>query len=540
MTKPMIDIPDKDVLISDFSVQLGVEISKHNKIFYSQISDQVVEISYMNIGIDNKQKFLGLKAVSRNRFVSVVEEYVTPCKDYVEGYGRNATVVRRRHSINASTAAICLECDNFINELSMIGRVLTVPIPHDYKGKLTLPKHGYDERFLTYMPENAPNIDVNMNINEAKKIIDKIYEEFCFKEYDGDINLYKTNAIAHLLTPFILGLASAHNIVTPLFFYEANRPRCGKDYCANIVGILYEGAPIEDPVICSDTDNGNSGDELRKKITTAVISGRRRYHSSNNRGFIKNATFEGAITKREWIDRILGKNIEVSMPLEIVFSMSGNLGIKMTTDLSERCRFIRLHLVEENANERKFKNSRLHEWIIDNRELVLSALYALVREWYNSGKKKSDKIYVTATEWSEIVGSILEFVGYGNPSVNDDNVNEEIDPETADAKKMFSLCYKKFSDNPIEIKQIFDYIKGPDSVEIMDDELFPDIKLDALNDRPARTKFSLLMKKFDNREFGNILFKCVNSDVVSYRRKYRFIKKDTAADIKVIKGGSKK
>ena len=84
----------------------------------------------------------------------------------------------------------------------------------------------------------------------------------------------------------------------------ANRERAGKDYCANIVSIVYENQAVEDTAISKD---GSSDEEFRKKIFAVLSSGRSVFHSSNNRGFLNSAELEGLIT-REFHRARIGTN----------------------------------------------------------------------------------------------------------------------------------------------------------------------------------------------------------------------------------------
>ena len=94
------------------------------------------------------------------------------------------------------------------------------------------------------------------------------------------------------------------NISTPAFVYTGNRPGLGKDYCAAIPSLVMEGSYKEDTPIC-DGGRGVDGDELRKKITTAIKNGRKSMHFSNNKGNMKSGILEKLITDYIWTYRLL-------------------------------------------------------------------------------------------------------------------------------------------------------------------------------------------------------------------------------------------
>jgi len=174
-------------------------------------------------------------------------------------------------------------------------------------------------------------------------------------------------------------------------------------------------------------------------------------HFSNNKGHINNSVFESAITSKFWSDRMLGRNEMVNIPNEIDFSLSGNIGVTYTPDLANRCRFINLFLEIEDANSRKFGNPKLHETILKDRENILSALYSLVRNWYDNGKPEGSIPFTSFSDWAEVCGGIMECAGYNSPCITDKN-NLEVagDSETSDMKQLFEICYFAHPNTPIK------------------------------------------------------------------------------------------
>jgi hypothetical protein len=186
---------------------------------------------------------------------------------------------------------------------------------------------------------NAPVIDMNISLEKAKEIIDNLFKEFCFKSEQD-----KINAIAGFITPYLRGLFSSFSVRTPVFIYEANRERAGKDYLAGLTGILYEGFALEEPPISTGDKMQNNSDELRKKILSSMMYGRKRLHFSNNKGYLNNAVFESITTAEKYSDRPLGRSEILTFHNELDFSLSGNIGMTLTPDLANRSRFIKLFL----------------------------------------------------------------------------------------------------------------------------------------------------------------------------------------------------
>ena len=507
----MIKLPTAGKLVSEFAVDVGEELSDKEILFYRGETQDIVEIGKIKHNNDGKEEieYKGFVPVSANRFITLAEKYCTP---YIliendEGYEK----VRKSMSNNMASAV--LVSDNFRNVLPIINKIFTIPQPMMYQGKLTFPKAGYDERFSSWLPHDAPKIsNPEMKLEEAKVIINKMYCEFCFKDEEQD----KTNAIAGLLTPFIRGLYPSQ-AVTPLFAYLANRERAGKDCCANCTGILYEGIVIEESALSDGKKFGNSTDELRKKVLSAFISGRKRMHFANNKGEINNAILEGLITNLNFTDRLLGSNRNLSFPNDMEKSISGNTGLTMTPDLINRTIFINLFLDIEDANTRQFKNKYLHAWIIENREEILSALFSLIRNWIDKGKPNGTIPFASFPEWSNICGGIMEAAGYGNPcKPNNQNEGVTLNPESEDMKLLFEQCYEHYPD---------EYITKQNIVRIVEEnheDMFSDIDFSL---RSGQTIFGSKLVNNIGRFFSGIkLFVKDKTIKKTSQWKYKFMK----------------
>lgn len=497
--------PGKRRLVSEFADEIAGLIYKEDALFFRPESREIVEIGI----IDNENHhFLGFSLVSSSRFVTLIERFVEPgVFDY---NSKTKTLEWNSKSITKDLANTTLESSNFQNKLKKIKRIFNVPIPIVYNKSVTFPKKGYDERFESWTPHRSPEIKYpGMKLDQAKKIIKDLFKEFCFESKHDYIN-----AIAAFITPFLRGLYSSFNVRTPVFFYKANRERAGKDYCAGITGIIYEGAVTEDPPISSGERN-NSSDELRKKLMSAFRSGRKRLHFSNNKGYINNSSFEAIITSPTWHDRILGKSEDSTYDNEFDFSLSGNTGIGLTADLSNRSLFINLFLDIEDANAREFKNPNLHQWVRENRELILSAVYCLVRHWEEKGYPEGDVVFSSFPEWARICGGIMKAAGYDSPNNSQQDLEIGGDLETLGMKSLFEWMYTQIPDTFKTKKEIMDYIQDMD---------YPVMQHYNFDERGDRMRFSKLLLKFCGRILSDIRLVRDSSEKASPNQKFKFTK----------------
>jgi hypothetical protein len=497
-------------LVSSVAEELVSILKKEYTLFYREDSRDIVEIGRIE-DKEGNSSFTGFFPEKADRFITQIEKFCVPVVERWNESLKQLFTIKK--SINQALATTILSSDIMQKGLPKIKRIFTIQMPILKQGKLVIPKKGYDEHFESWMPFDAPEIkDMSMSIENAKEIIEgNILEEFCF-ETQRD----KVTAIAGIITPFIRGLYSRFSVRTPLFFYIGNRERAGKDYLAGITGIIYEGFPFEEPPIStSENAKTNSTEELRKKILALMIYGRKRFHSSNNKGFINNAIFESVLTAEKYSDRILGRSENLTFDNELEFSLSGNTGIGFTPDLANRSKFIRLFLDIEDANSRQFRNPNLHGWVKENREMVLSAIYAFIRNWVEKGTPKGKVPFASFQEWSEICGGILEAAGYENICGSDlSAITMGVDTETADMKTLFEIGFETYPEQWVSKGKIKELIEGQDIFTYVN-----------LNERSDQTKFGNKINKYVGRVLSGIRLIVRDTTVRSARQELMFTKK---------------
>lgn len=509
---PCIPLPGEGRLISEFSSEVSEVLKDKQILFYRPDLKDIVEIGRIKLHKTGKEKYTGFKELKAIRFITLSEKYFTPGNNV---YDKTLGWEFKGKSMSAALSAAVIVAENLQQALPQIERIFTVPIPIIHVGKITFPKKGYDERFSSWLPHDSPGISKpDMKLEEAKEILTTLFKEFPFKTKQD-----ATNALAALLTPYLKGLYTKFNKRSPVTFYLANRERVGKEYCAGITGIVHEGNALEEsPISSSENARSNHTEELRKKILAAMISGRVRMHFSNNKGFINNAVFEAVVTAERYSDRKLGTNEILTFDNELDFSLSGNTGIGFTPDFANRCRFVNMFLDIEDANSRKFDKPDLHNWVLNNRENILSALYALVRNWFDKGKPKGTIPFASFPEWSEICGGIMEAADLGNPCVPDkDIIALSGDSETTDMKELFELCYEKYPNEWIKKNKIIEIIESEES------NIFSYLDFMKKSDQ---TRFGKKIIKFIGRILSDIRLVVKDSDIRPSRYEYMFTKGD--------------
>lgn len=501
---PDILLPQENkTLVTDFIRNLS-ELLKDTDLFYRVADNSIIEI------IEGK-----MKIVTATRMISLIEGVCVPgIKRWKEKGEGGGYWVFHKKTASEQMCKIVLATPDFYNKLKRIEKVLSVPVPILKDGKILFPNKQYNPELKLYLNTDAPELSKpDMELEEAKEILNDLFKEFCFKD---DSKEDEVKSLLGLLTPYVRGLYDSWNTRTPVFVYFANRERAGKDYLAAIRLLIFEGTAIEEPPISTGKKDGGSNDELRKKFLSGLMAGKQFMHFSNNKGFINNSVFEQFVTAKVYEDRILGKNDIAAFENNLELSLSANTGTTMTADLGHRSVVINLFLGMEDVNKREFKRPNLHYDIIQDRALILSALYSLVRNWFDKGMPKSKELFTSFPEWARVGGGVIEAAGYENPLKNIKVDEVGVDDETSDMKALFEYMFERYADENLSKKQIRDIIINDND---FGSSVFGWMNLE---ERSGQTRFGFLMDKYSGREFDDVVMKRDTTVKRKSRQKIRF------------------
>lgn len=517
--KKQIQIPMLGKSISTFIKEIIPSLKESNKLYYRRDTRDVVEVGDVEYKDINEQEknFIGFLPIKSERFITLLEQIFET--GFMSFDDKTKQHYFREKTLGVGAVNIILASELIEKGLFNIKRIFSIPCPIKNNGNITFPNKGYDERFSSWLPHNAPEIEQpNMSVDQGKEVIKKVLSEFAF-ETESDYKI----AISSLITPFLRGLYGSWYSRTPVFIYMANRERVGKDYLAGVISIIYEGVFIEDSPISRGGNISNNEDELRKKITSSFIMGRKRLHFSNNKGFINNGVFEGIVTTTTYSDRLLGKNNLVIFGNDLEFSLSCNIGVTFTPDLIKRSRLIKLFYGEENINKRKFENPQLHKWVTDNRGLILSAIYSLIKNWFDQGCVEGSVPFTSFPEWARVCGGIMESAGYGSPCDEQQNLVIGGDTNTENMKRLFEICYTISPNKYLTKGEIKEILKKDEY-----NDLFAWVDWEKKSDQ---TKFGNILTTYINRIMSDIIMRVEDSSQRSARQRVGFFSTKAKASI---------
>ena len=506
--RPRVDAPGQNRPISDFAVAVGEILAETNDWYVR--NDRPVVLREVPVADPVPGTCLGSSTTvfhypSANECRSLIERWVEIGATHRSG---NLEVFVAQ-SMGKDTTTALLDSPQFKKCLPPIRRILDVPVPILVDDQLTMVTPGYNRGLHAYCRTEVDRVEA-LPLEESKALIHELLNGFPFAN-----DLSRCLAIARLLTPFCKGLMG-WSVRTPLWVFEANRPRAGKDYLAGCCGILYEGRANEDAPLDRDSN------ETRKRITAALLSGRRFMHFANTAGDIHNDAFEQAVTAKTLSNRLLGSNdaaSDLTMDNELEFSVSGNTGFTFSEDFALRCRRISLAFFEPDANGRRFPKADLHGWIRQNRARILGALAGLIWEWDRQGRPEGPTPFTSFPEWARVVGGIMVACELGDPCAAQRDGTFTKDPVTEDMTTLYQLAASVGGSKWMSKADVRALIsESSENNRHHDLELFPQWDL---QQRAGQTAFGLALQRYQGRDLGGIRMEVDATD--KRRVRYRFV-----------------
>jgi hypothetical protein len=162
-------------------------------------------------------------------------------------------------------------------------------------------------------------------------------------------------------------------------------------------------------------------EELRKKITTALMRGQQMVRWDNVTHRVDSAVLSSVLTEPIWQDRVLGINRDVELPVRAIFMMNGN-NLSFSQEIARRAVPCRLDLskqagglryAEEPWRRNNFRHPDLTGWAAQHRgELVWAAL-TLIQAWIAARRPPGQRSIGSYEQWAAVTGGIVEHAAGG-------------------------------------------------------------------------------------------------------------------------------
>jgi hypothetical protein len=192
----------------------------------------------------------------------------------------------------------------------------------------------------------------------------------------------------------------------PIALLDAPAAGTGKGLLANAIVMIASGRRAGTMV------EAENEAEWRKKITSALMTGRIFHLIDNVERPLQDASLSSLLTTPEWNDRLLGTNTQISIHGAAlgIWCATGN-NITLDGDMPRRCYHIRIDAKRANPFLRapeEFKHPRLLKWVDQERPALLSALLTVCRAWFTRGRPtKGAPTLGSYEEWTEAIWGVL-------------------------------------------------------------------------------------------------------------------------------------
>lgn len=271
---------------------------------------------------------------------------------------------------------------------------------------------GYCEESKYYIVGSAPPPWKGTPEQAVDFLVNDVLVDFCFKD-DASI----AHALALMLLPVV---RPAIDGATPLHVIDAPIMNSGKSKLAEAL-LLVTQPEVE----------GQGAPKTEEEWTKSLVTSLRYLPSyvffDDLGGKLESNELNGVLTSKRWSGRLLGTNDKMKVPITAAWIVTSN-NIKLSPDLSERSIWIRLDTGMPDPGRRtQFKHPDL-KWIRRENAKILSAVLCIVEHGAKCNFPFTGRKHNKYSEWSSVIGGILESCGVKGFMGNFDEMRISADP----------------------------------------------------------------------------------------------------------------
>jgi len=476
-TRPKVQLPGDNYLLSECAREVGRILA----------SKDIFSRGGLVFTINERKD--GLTPMTPETLRTWIEDYLVLYK--VRKVTGTDQTIQFTRTITETDAGGILASPQFIGQLQHIERFNPIRVPvmryRDNDLHIVLLPEGYDEESRSFTFDSVP-IMTGMPAAEAKSIIDDLLSEFQF----ADNGRSKAVAVSAMMTVFGRGLLP-RKALRPCFIFLGNAEGSGKTLlvkCATVPVLGYA------PVGTRPKDE----DEMRKALLAAVLEARPVLFFDNAKKHITSEALEGFLTTQDYEGRILGQTKLFRGENDAITFVTGN-GCTVSPDMRRRSLFCELFLECERAEDRVFQHNLEVPMLLERRSEILTALWALIQEWDKDMRPKPSRGNSSFSDWSEIIGGIVEHAGYGCP-LETPKIEAAADQDGEDMRALINALADGATLKAVEFSEVVDAARAGGLFEWL---IPPDGELEAR----AKASFASLLKRYDRRLVGGHRFSLI-------------------------------
>lgn len=386
--QPRVMIPHDGYKISASAESLFTEIAKSGRFFYR--GGAVVEL------VDDPDDGFISQPLVPAAAVSRFENHVCFTKPAKEGKQPTLT------NINEQTAKLYLKTDAARDCLPRLNGIVNCPILVEKDGRLIEVDQGYSTETGYYVTADKPAETVDLEF--AVGILGKILNDFDFV-MPGD----RSRAIASFITP-ALKLGGFIQGPVPVEVAEADKSQSGKGYRQKIIAAIYN-----QKLAIVTKKKGGVG-SFEESFCEHLIKGRAFIQFDNLRGKLDSQFLESFVTADgPFLARVPNLGSMNVDPSKFLLFISSN-GFEATKDLANRASIVGIRKRAPSYQFDQFDGGRdLLGFVKFIQPVLISAVFAVVREWHRRGKLRTNETRHDFREWCQVLDWIVQNIFHSAP-----------------------------------------------------------------------------------------------------------------------------
>jgi hypothetical protein len=312
-----------------------------------------------------------------------------------------------REGMGLEQAGVVLEDEVFRASLRPLARVLPVRFPAVRGDALVLLPVGYDAAGSTYTMGEVEFAE-DWTLEQANAFLRGFVGEFPW----GDDGRSKSVWLASVLSPFVQMLCPA---LPPMFCFLANAAGSGKTILAKMGPIVSYGIRAGG---CLTWDK--VGDKLTERLNSIAKMNKATMIIDNVKGHIDSEDLESWLTTPAWEFRVFHAQHNETFLKNTITYLTGN-ECTLSDDLIRRS--LMCELFTEDDNDARFasrKSAEVSDTMLASpsiRASFLSAMWAVVRNWWEMKCPRAPTPLPSYHEWGCAVGGMVHAAGWGDPLV---------------------------------------------------------------------------------------------------------------------------
>ncbi|MCA9253326.1 MAG: hypothetical protein KDA54_19525 [Phycisphaerales bacterium] len=288
-------------------------------------------------------------------------------------------------------AKLILHCAEFQQALPVLRLLSRCPVLIERNGQL-IQISGYDRASGIWAAgQPAPELP----LDESVKLLSGLLVDYRFASAPD-----RARALAAFITPGLImgGLLGGR---APVDLGEADDSQSGKGYRNKLTAAIFNHA------VRAVTQKRGGVGSLEESFATALIRGRNFISLDNMRGTIDSPALESFLTEDSYQARVPHQAAVEIDPRRIIIQLTSNKA-EITNDLANRSSCVRILKQQEGYQFREYPEGDVLDHVRANQPRYLGAVFAVIRAWHDSGKRKTNESRHDFRPWARTLDWIVQ------------------------------------------------------------------------------------------------------------------------------------